>query len=436
MYELEFKLNLINNHKDKFDPEDNITDVKLEEVKRVLDDSVRVIGLHLLSLVYQIIQNWLNYHNVNRFIPNIFTIGNRAYRGNQKHRFIRNFVRIMGFEDILLTYPKTDNISNKYNIKLLSDILSGVFESPNKHKDILNVLEDFTIGQSTENENPDLFKFTEQCFEITKRYYDEYSYKYPNISNDLEKVFRVFKYFLPDITSIFTGYSAFYLELKKSDQEQQSSYKYEIIKNFYIQLRKFQKEFYTWLSNTYSNKTNNLITLMSNTLDRLYLILLNINTISQRQILTEQNIAINIVHHRQSFVETLNDISIGMWQQSDVYKYYPYDVRNIIPPNIIDQIYTNNALYFDANEQIYPSISRISTLFTDKRQASNYIEDKFFTFNNQSYGNLNAERFLTLLSKLPKPEMRYWAQELMKFGLDRHIHLLMDIDGSRIKYDK
>jgi hypothetical protein len=52
MYELEFKLNLINNHIDKFDPEDNITDVKLEEVKKVLEDSVRVIGLHLLSLIY------------------------------------------------------------------------------------------------------------------------------------------------------------------------------------------------------------------------------------------------------------------------------------------------------------------------------------------------------------------------------------------------
>ena len=66
----------------------------------------------------------------------------------------------------------------------------------------------------------------------------------------------------------------------------------------------------------------------------------------------------------------------------------------------------------------------------------NYIEDKFFTFNGRSYGNLNAERFLTLLSNLPKPEMRNWARELMKFGLDRHIHLLMDIDGSRIKNDR
>jgi hypothetical protein len=52
----------------------------------------------------------------------------------------------MGFEDLLLTYPKTDNISNKYNLQILSNILSGVFESPRKYEDILNVIEDFTIG--------------------------------------------------------------------------------------------------------------------------------------------------------------------------------------------------------------------------------------------------------------------------------------------------
>ena len=54
LYELEFKLNIINRYPHYFDEEDNTSGVSLEEVKRVLEDNVRVIGKYLLSILYEI----------------------------------------------------------------------------------------------------------------------------------------------------------------------------------------------------------------------------------------------------------------------------------------------------------------------------------------------------------------------------------------------
>jgi len=54
LYELEFKLNIINYYSEYFDKEDNTTDVSLEELKRILENNVKIIGTYLLSILYEI----------------------------------------------------------------------------------------------------------------------------------------------------------------------------------------------------------------------------------------------------------------------------------------------------------------------------------------------------------------------------------------------
>ncbi|HOO68336.1 MAG TPA: hypothetical protein PLC53_03115 [Bacilli bacterium] len=54
LYELEFKLNIIDHYSEYFDKEDNITNVSLEELKKILENNVKVIGTYLLSILYEL----------------------------------------------------------------------------------------------------------------------------------------------------------------------------------------------------------------------------------------------------------------------------------------------------------------------------------------------------------------------------------------------
>lgn len=436
LYELEFKLNIINYYSEYFDKEDNTTDVSLEELKRILENNVKIIGTYLLSILYEISQSWLNYHDTEKLFPNLLSVGNRKemYRNGQK--MVPEYIQLLGIEDWLLEYPKiTEGVPieqlniPRIDMRFLYKFLDIFFDKQytNEYLSPIYIIDKYIQGTKSELD-PNLYEFKENCFEISKQYFNIYGLDVGLTNKILQQIdtyYYTLREYLEPIRDI-------YLKIKQANRDDQNKYKLEIEKNVYKVLANKQKEFRMWLQNSFGNITNELLSKMKKLINRLYVILNNIKNMSQKQILTEQNIVINFVHHTSSFQNNLGDIDIGFWMQSDTYKYYPYDVRNIIPKDIISYMYMPNDLTFSGIEQLHTSLSHIQTFFTDKEKARQYIENTFFKIKQKDgkttyISPYNPKNFLTILSNLPKPELRIWQQELMKFGLDKHIHLLMGI---------
>lgn len=436
LYELEFKLNIIDHYSEYFDKEDNITNVSLEELKKILENNVKVIGTYLLSILYELSQSWLNYHDTEKLFPNLLSVGNRKKVYNNGQKMIPEYIQLLGIEDWLLDYPKI-NISGsteqlntpRIDMRFLYKFLDIFFDKQytNEYLSPIHIIDKYIQGTKT-NLDPNLYEFRENCFEISKSYFDTYELDFGLTNKMLQRIdtyYYTLREYLEPIRDI-------YLKIKQINRDDQNKYKLEIEKNVYKVLSNKQKEFHTWLQDSFDNITNELLTKMKKLITKLYTILSNIKNMSQKQILTEQNVVINFVHHTSSFQNNLEDIHIGFWMQSDVYKYYPYDVRNIIPKDIISYMYMPNDLIFSGIEQLNTSLSHIQTFFTDKEKARQYIENTFFRIKQKDgkttyISPYNPKNFLTILSNLPKPELRIWQQELMKFGLDKHIHLLMGI---------
>ena len=436
LYELEFKLNIINHYPDYFDKEDNTTKVSLEELKKVLENNVKVIGTYLLSILYEIAQSWLNYHDTEKLFPNLLSVGNRKKIYNNGQKMIPEYIQLLGIEDWLLDYPKiseggsTEQLNiPRIDMRFLSKFLDIFFDKQysNEYLSPIHIIDKYIQGTKSDLD-PNLYKFRENCFELSKPYFDTDVLDVGLTNKTLQQIdtyYYTLSEYLEPIRDV-------YLKIKQANWREQNKYKLEIEKNVYKVLFIKQNEFHAWLQDSFDNITNTLLTNIKKLITRIYVILSNIKNMSQKQILTEQNIVINFVHHTSSFQNNLGDIDIGFWMQSDTYKYYPYDVRNIIPKDIISYMYMPNDLTFSGIEQLHTSLSHIQTFFTDKEKARQYIENTFFNIKQKDgkttyISPYNPKNFLTILSNLPKPELRIWQQELMKFGLDKHIHLLMGI---------
>lgn len=428
LYELEFKLNIINRYPHYFDVEDNTSGISLEEVKRALENNVKIIGKYLLSILYEIAQSWVNYHDTSKLFPNLLSVGNRFKSNTYEFPFVPNYCQYTTVKNWFSAYPK-DNQNEQLDRELIYKFLDLYFDNHFSMETLspANILANYISGTKT-SRYPNLLPFKENCIQIAKEYYDNNDINVKLISNIDIFSYRIQRYLAP--------IREFYINLKNVNQEDQNNYKLEIYQNIWKILTDKQLEFRTWLNTTFDDITEDLIQTISKLIDDIYAILVNIDNMSQRQILMKQNMVINVVHHTSSFQVNLEEIDRGLWLQSDTYKYYPYDVRDIIPSQIISQVTTYNTVIFSGKDQLDSSILRIQNLFVDKRQAKDYISDTIFTVKQKDEnGNittdfitdLNPTNFLTIMSNLPRPELRYWATELMKFGLDKHIHLLMEI---------
>ncbi len=439
IYELEFKLNLINRHPEMFDIQDNTSNISLDTVRETLEKSSKIIGKYLISVIYQLIQNWKNFHDVSKFIPNIIQAGNIYDKSHDDFPYIDEAISKLKIENILLNYPKKGNREELYNINIenLNQLLYKTFNKPTKNGYQIEKILANTCNALKINNTPNYVLFYTKIKYIIKKYFD----KYPNNP-------KLDYYIINDInTNASKFYSHFfqigtvYQMLKKVSNKDQENYKQEVIIEIYNKLTEAQNEFISDLARRYKKSTGELVDNITKIVDDLYSMLINIDHVSQSNILMNSNIAITTVHHRSDFQDLLSYIGYGIWFQSDTYKYYPYDVREIIPKEIIDFPVKKGNLTFDSKEQVRGAISRLSYMFEDKDEAQEYIAHKYLKYVNK-YGETKIIRlsspsgFMRFLSNLPKPELRYWQQELTKFGLDRHIHLLMDIDGSRLKNDK
>lgn len=449
MYELEFKLNLIKYSPEYFDDQDNITGITLEEVQQTLEENVRVIGRYLISTIYLMLQNWKNYHNIADFIPNIMHSGTIKEDRHPPYFISPNIVDDSAIlQQILTSYTVINDpkVQQSRDLEILGELLSVIFETPRKKPYFISQILSNSINAFDSVVHSSIVDTFYHYIYITVRQYFEMFSEDPRlnkeIKEDMEDILDAIDYHTEILDEHFIEIGIVYQILKRLDETSQGIFKKEVVRLIHSVLETSQKSFIAFLMKEFNNRTKSLLTVIDKILQNLYSTLVNINNVSQHTIIMNSNIAINTVHHRSSFAPFFKNMKRGIWLQSGISKYYPHNVTTIIPKEVIDWPIIQGELYFDGEKQYSSSMNRIFNAFTNRKDAEDYVDNYINVKGVDETGRRryryldNPDDFLDLLSSMPKPDLRYWQQELTKFGLDKHIHLLLDIDGTPKDEDK
>lgn len=389
LYELEFKISTVRYYPHLFE---NTSTTELNRVLTELNRNVAIISKQLTCVIYDIYQTWYNYHNY------------------------YNSIQCMIFQ--YLSQFSVDETTNTQIVNLLKGI-----SKLTQGKKVYTIKRDSIVLIEHMRKSIELRKFIARGLEYLYEDSNETSY-----------------YFLLEFRSIFPAphENRLYWDITTQFDEY-----YRIIddpnraKSDKIEQRYLFKQFIVGLFTTFGAewRTNlteisrggpsasSILVKMENTVKNQYQLLLNIDQMPQSTILFRMNEIIHQVHYTGNMTYYLEQPQrVGPATLNTL--YYPLDISELYDPNIRANLF-NHKYYFDATKQIKPTLRRIVNSFSDVEAQSEYINQSLYYLIHRKSVGQNA--LLTFLSKLPKPELRQWANELTQYGLDKHFHILMDI---------
>ena len=391
LYELEFKYNTA-----RFYP--HLFSNDTEELKRELTKIIGVISKQFATFIYFIYQSWYNYHdyfNSGQQMIHRFYV-NATMRETKSDSYFLNMVKNLG----RLT-QKTGEYTYKQDTMQLYNFCKN-------NIDRLRILQDFQVMVSIHEAKEYTANFVNRIRQLV-------AYDMPTLSGKTSTYIPSFQFDL-FINAIEENH-----DITITQKTQQ----YKILQEYIFSLIKANSA--VMRDNLgygrFMQDPQSTLAFMEDQIKEQYILLSQIDTISQHTLLTKSNILLHKVHYSGSMMDYLEELWRTGFFTSEFTLLYPYDITPIANDTVIRNIFTRQ-LYFNQTEQIKPSLTRIQNLFQNKESQKNFIRSQYASVSGSRVSQFS---FLQFLSNLPKPELRQWGKELNSHGLDKHFHMLMQL---------